>query len=117
MNNNHQNGKPIFGYYDTFENVYPMVQNIKVTVTETGRNASSLYPSIYNFKNFREIINCSNLACISGGLKIGSIVRDMIDAKETFLEIKDYKCEGHEKQINKICWNFFSYKIEIDYKL
>ncbi|RKR08589.1 hypothetical protein C8C83_0172 [Flavobacterium sp. 90] len=116
MNNNYQNGKLIFGHYDTFENVFPQVREIKVTVTETGRNISSSHPSIYNFRNFREVINCSNLACISGGLKIGNIVREMIENKEIFLEVNDYKCEGHEKQINKICWNFFSYKVEISYK-
>lgn len=107
MNKNYQNGKPIFGQYDTFANVYPQVKVIKVTVTETGRNIASLHTSIYDSRNFREVINCSNLACISGGLKIGSIVREMIDDKKNFLEVIDFKCEGHEKQINKICWIFF----------
>jgi hypothetical protein len=115
MDKNYQSGKPIFGEYTTFENAFPTIKNLKITVIETGRNVSSMQPAILEKDNFREEIKCSNLACISGGLPIGSLVRTMLIDKQTELEVKDCKCEGVEKQVNKICWNFFTYKIEIEY--
>lgn len=115
MDNGYQSGKPIFGELTTFTNAFPEIKNIQVTVFETGRNVSPMQPAILEKDNFREEIKCSNLACISGGLHIGSIVRTMVISKQTELEITDYKCEGVEKQVNKICWNFFTYKIEIEY--
>jgi len=113
--NDSQNKNLIFGKITSFQNAFPEIEDLNVRVYETGRSVSPLQPAIFSKNYYREKIECSNLACINGGLHIGSIVRDMIMEKKENINVKDYNCKGSEKGINKKCWNFFSYEIDIKY--
>jgi hypothetical protein len=120
-----------------FNEAFPEVENIFIEVKEfessvrktendkeweKAMGSYASYPMVHRYsKNHLpgEYINCSNAFCFKGGICIGSIVKIMLDKKETFKEGIEH-CKGYEgspkgKSKYRDCSHQFEYKVSIKY--
>jgi len=113
--------KPFLGTVDSFQKAYPMVDELKVTVTEEGDGVLREYAtSAYRRDSVREYINCSNSLCYNGGFHLGAILQDMTYAREARWS-GSQMCQGYEgspkgRKRYGPCLNRFEIAIEIKYK-
>jgi len=67
-----------------------------------------------------EYIDCVNPICYNGGFSIGSLLRDMVGARETHRE-GIATCQGNEgspkgRRVYRKCLNHWTYVIDLTYK-
>jgi hypothetical protein len=112
----------VFGKKVRFGEAFPEIEDLRVEVTEEGRDIiGSSGKSIYTKEYFPgEFINCSNSSCYNGGFSIGSILREMEKNKQTEFETRK-GCQGNEgspkgKRIYRKCLNSFQIKVSIKYR-
>ena len=111
---------PFFGTKAGFDEVFPEIEEIEITVQETGYGVIGDGIQVYRKNQFGEYIDCSHRRCYNGGFRIGSIIRDMVRDKaiefNTSLDCKGY--EGSPKGRKKYgnCHNTFTIKVKIKYK-
>ncbi len=115
----YQEHVPFFGKLVPFEDAFPELNDVSVISEQT-------YPTkLYNEKttshNGRTSnIICKNPLCFNGRIELSSIIREMINNKEKFKEIKTM-CHGSEgspkgRRIYRTCINFITIKITLEYK-
>jgi hypothetical protein len=112
--------KPIFGTTSSFEKAFPMVDELKVNVTEKGDGVYGASSTRSLGKQAGEYVDCSNPLCYNGGFQLGAILRDMTYARETQWS-GSRMCQGYEgspkgRKNYGPCWNEFEIAIEITYK-
>lgn len=84
----------LFGGKTTFQNAFPQIENIKVTVIEkTGHG--QIRRRQYDKTNTGEYSDCTNPICVSGGVSMGDLIRKMVREKKTEGE-KSSMCKGYE---------------------
>ena len=110
----------LFGGKAKFNEVFPSIDEIKVTVQELGYGVLGDGVRVLTKNDFGEYIDCSNPRCYKGGFSIGSIIRGMVIEKKTELKT-ECECQGYEgspkgRKRYDDCDNFFSIHVEIKYK-
>ncbi len=112
----------IFTKKVSFDEAFPEIEDLTVTVKETGQGVHNWDEvSTYRKQNIPgEFINCRNPLCYKGGFSIGSALRDMVRNRQTELETIEI-CRGNEaspkgRRIYRTCANFFKIKVSIKYK-
>ena len=110
----------VFSTKGKFEDVFPMIADITVTVKEDGYGVSPSFNTRTYTKAVGEYVNCSNPSCYNGGVSVGSIIRDMVRSKSTHAE-EHRICQGYEgspkgRRRYRSCINFFNVTIDIKYK-
>jgi len=124
----YNNTNYIFSKKVSFNEAYPMIEDITVKVEEYNSfslmpdNSRGLYPHkrFYNITNPPgEFVNCSNTICYNGGFALGDILREMVSKKETVRE-DTAGCQGYEgspkgRRRYRSCIHRFDYKIIIKY--
>jgi hypothetical protein len=84
----------VFSQKVPFNQAFPEIEDIKIAVKEKGYGVTpGLGTHIY--LSGREYSDCSNPACYNGGISLGSIIRTMVQDKETHIE-KSCFCQGYE---------------------
>lgn len=114
--------KYVFVNKVSFEEAFPEIEDIIITVEESGKGFDNLNNKhTYTKQNFPgEYIDCSNPLCYSEGFSLGKIIRNMVKEKKTELETLEI-CLGYEgspkgKKYYRDCLNQFRVKISIKYK-
>lgn len=111
----------IFTQKTTFEKAFPEIENISVTVNETGEGPyRGSGTSQYGKTSIGEFINCKNTKCYNGGFNIGDVIRELVFKKETESEGTAF-CQGYEgspkgRKKYEDCENYFTYKVKIEYR-
>jgi len=109
-----------FGRKAEFNEVFPEIEDVEVTVQETGYGVIDDGVQVHKKNQFGEHINCSNPRCYNGGFQIGSILRDMVkDKKVEFnlsLDCKGYKGSPKGRIRYGRCFNTFTIQVKIKYK-
>ncbi len=113
----------MFGTKEPFSEVYPMIEQLRIEVSESGRGlggATATFGSAsYVLESFREYIDCSNPLCNNGGVRTSLLIGGMVRGKKTDSEFSK-GCQGIEpstrRDMNKPCLNRFTVKIHLDYK-
>lgn len=109
----------VFGTeYDSFEEAFPDVAELKLHVEETDmvETKRSMTYDIDSLKGGE--IRCSNPLCENGGVYIDIVISDMIRNNETELETSK-TCNGHEpmgRNQSRTCPHMFNLEVEIEYK-
>lgn len=110
----------VFARKVTFDDAFPEIQDVCVEIKETGNGVWGEGTTVLKKGTIGEYVNCSNTLCYNGGVSIGSILREMVRAKQT--ELKTHKkCQGYEgspKGMRKYrdCFNFFEIHALVTYK-
>lgn len=116
-----QESEYLFVQKTSFDEAFPQISEVSVEVTQTGRGVSQLLNKLtYTKQSLGEFINCSNPLCYNGGFSIGSILREMVNNKQSDLSTTR-SCQGYEGSPKGRhrwgpCMNNFSVKVHIDYK-
>lgn len=109
-----------FGRKAKFDEVFPQIEDVEVTVQESGYGIIGDGVQIHKKNHFGEFIDCSNPCCYNGGFSIGSIIRDMVKNKKvelsTFLKCKGYKGSPKGRKRYGDCVNTFTISVKIKYK-
>lgn len=117
---------PFLGKTDSFAKAFPEIEDIRVEIKETGEGIprwrqDNDISDIYTRNNLPgEYVDCSNPRCYNGGIRLGQIIRFMIDQKQ--MEYQDtLSCQGYEgspkgRKKHDDCYNMFDVKITIKYK-
>ena len=90
------------------------IKSIRIEVVQSdsfGRNPSE--PRIYSLSNLAENIECRE-RCQDGGFRIGEVVNEMEQRRETNREVTAY-CLGRDRRTQQRCKNRFSVEIHIEY--
>lgn len=112
---------PMFGKKTSFEEAFPQIDSLDVTVEETGKGVHR-EPRTWRFSEENppgKYVDCSNDLCYNGGVDVGSILRAMVRNDETSKETTEF-CQGYEgspkgQKRYKDCINKFEVQIEIEY--
>ncbi len=116
----------IFTRKVSFDEAFPEIEKIVIEVEERGDgvNLSGFCDSRRIYKNPNlpgEYIDCSNPLCYSGGVRIGSIIHEMVRARSTERVGSTSFCQGYEgspkgRRRYRKCTNSFKVKVSITYK-
>jgi hypothetical protein len=110
----------IFGCKHFFDDVFPEVDSILVTVCETGRGVNDgANRRSYNRNNLGEFIDCSNPDCYNGGFSLDLIIGWMVDKRESHRDLHEL-CQGYERTpeenlFYRRCTNSFRISVDIQY--
>jgi hypothetical protein len=115
---------PAFGAKVSFAEAYPTIEEATLEVDETSMGiATPIRTHHRNSKGggLNEFVNCSNSLCYNGGVRIGTILYQMVREKQTDFESGPIKCQGYEgspkgKKRLRDCLNFFKVRVRIKYK-
>lgn len=112
-------GTPFIGNMASFSQVYPEVEKIVVTYTESDapyeKGPDEQGPvTIVGPSNFNPILPCCCRRCNKGGVSIEQKVRLMVSDKKTESNGEE-RCRGSISKDNP-CFNMFIYHINISYK-
>ena len=111
---------PFFGAKAGFDEVFPEIEEIEITVQETGYGVIGDGIQVYRKNQFGEYIDCSHRRCYNGGFQIGSILRDMVKDKKVKLNVsldcKGYKGSPKGRIRYGRCFNTFTIQVKIKYK-
>jgi len=119
----------IFGKEVTFQEAFPQIENFSIDIEEVvytgygggiGRDVPHAKEQYDKNHLPREYFDCHNPRCYKGGFSIGSILRQMVHERQTYLETLE-GCRGYEgspkgRRKHRDCTNSFSVKITIKYK-
>jgi hypothetical protein len=110
----------VFGKKVTFDEAFPEIADLKVVVLEHGDDWGGPTPRHYG-KTVGEYIDCHNRLCFKGGFSLGSILREMVAAKETHREANKF-CHGYEgspkgNRRYRPCARLFNVTIDIVYSV
>ena len=126
-NNKHMKAQDVFNSTDfvfsskgTFEQVFPQIADITIRVKESGYGVTPGFDTRTYTKSIGEYVNCSNPSCYNGGIRVGSIIHEMVRKGDTHGEEK-HICQGYEGSPKghrryRSCINFFHVTIDIKYK-
>ena len=112
--------RPFLARRCTFAEAYPLVNDIKVEIKQTGELRSAMDKQrVYTKADLPSTIPCSNPRCQQGGYVIDDIVGFMVQEKETEKESSN-RCPGHEgspkgRRKGDPCYNRVTAKIAISY--
>lgn len=116
-----ENTNFVFKKKCTFEEAYPLVDEIKIIVIESGKGIKEWNTKRHFDKmNTGEYIDCRNPRCYNGGFSIGRIIKSMVKDNKEHLEEEQF-CQGYEgspmgKRRHGNCYNTFHITIQIKYK-
>ncbi|MGX9728835.1 MAG: hypothetical protein ACTFAK_16430 [Candidatus Electronema sp. VV] len=128
--NNRKKASEIFNETDSlfvdkigFEKAFPEIDNFVIEVTELEDSiwGKELRTRRYEkMDSLGEYVDCSNLSCYSGGVSVGSILREMIRGGKTE-ECVRKRCSGYEgspqgQRRYRNCSHSFVVKICLKYK-
>lgn len=112
----------LFGKKGTFTEAFPEIEDLRVTVVESGDgvwgdNREAIYSKAHPPG---EYVNCSNPLCYNGGVGLGQLIRNMTYSRTEKWEQEYMSCRGYEgspKGRRKYgpCFNSFAVKIQITY--
>ena len=114
-----KNSQPLLaGEKKTFEQLYPQVEDIAVTVIESfGVGWTPPQTSTFDKDGVIEYINCHNASCRGGGIDLGFIVACAIHDRKTECE-ESRNCIGKEpmgRHTSRKCLTHFTVKLKITY--
>ena len=113
--------QPFFGKKATFSEAFPTVDKLHVDVQESG---SGVRPGFshrgYDSATAHEYLDCRNSRCHNGGVKLGDVLRSLVDSESTTSETTHF-CQGYEgsprsKQLARQCDHSFKVTVTISYK-
>jgi hypothetical protein len=109
----------ILGKKVSFAEAFPQIDDLEIEVEESEvwpvgeRRFTRAYPP-------GEYINCSNHLCYNGGVRVGSLLRQMVDARRTEGELTQ-SCQGYEgsprgRRHYRSCMHRFRVRVRLTYK-
>ena len=116
-----KNTQPVFGSKVCFDEAFPQIDDVRVEVEEHGAGAyGESRRQTLTKDHIGEFVDCSNPICYRGGFRLGRILREMVDAKQTELATSTL-CQGSEgspkgRRIYQRCTNHFKINLTIKYK-
>ena len=110
----------VFSKKVSFEEAFPTIEDIDIKVEHLGHYGVQQWNKVQRLKKTGEYFDCTNTVCYGGGFSIGSLVRKMVDAKQTHAESHEF-CKGYEgspkgKRRYRSCTNSWNVTIDIKYK-
>jgi hypothetical protein len=113
--------KPFFGGATSFQDVFPNVASIRLTVREIGTN-QKFEPEDYTEADMPAGVHCRNPRCWLGGLRLKPLLKkifaDLQKQGKTKFE-KSALCCGHEEAKTKPyrrCYHSFMLKGSVEFK-
>jgi len=85
----------VFGQKVSFDQAFPEIEDITVTIKESGHGVRREFSARTFGKSVGEYGNCSNPLCYKGGVNVGHLIRSMVSGKKTHLEEFSI-CRGYE---------------------
>ena len=110
----------LFGRNVGFAEAFPTIRDITVKVEQSGEGVDRWNVTRHLSKHsVGEYFDCANPLCYNGGVRIGSIVREMKFSNETHHEVS-FSCQGYEGSPNGRrnygpCFNRFKITVDIEY--
>ena len=111
----------LFGRKVGFEEAFPDIRDITVKVEQSGDGVDRWNETRHFSKHsIGEYFDCANSLCYNGGVRIGSIVRNMEFSNETHYE-DSLSCQGYEgspkgRRNYGPCFNRFKITVDIEYE-
>jgi len=108
---------PMFATLVPFGLAFPEIDQILVTVQEKAYDKKCYR---YTKDSLDEYVTaCSNRLCDDSGFRIGPLLREMYDSRETEWECLQ-RCSGHEHMggphKTRMCMNHYDVRVSIKYK-
>lgn len=105
-----------------FVDAFPTIDEITVEIDMDGIRPFGAYGGVRVFdkSNIEPAYDCPNPQCTRGGIRLESLISQMVCSRETSKEFQ-LKCEGYEgspkgKRYYRTCTNWYKVKISIRYK-
>ena len=118
--------KFLFSRKASFDEAFPEIENVVIEVEERGDGVNhwGFCGSRRVYKNPHlpgEYIDCSNPLCYNGGVRVGSIIHEMVKERSTGRVGSTSFCQGYEgspkgRRRYRKCTNSFKVIISITYK-
>ena len=113
-------GGLVFGKPCSFDEAFPMIEDLTVKVTQTGQGTYGDDVIRLTKANFGEFVDCHNPLCYGGGFRVGQVIRQMVEEKKTEHK-KRGCCSGWEsspggRRRYRTCINRFYVEVRIKYK-
>lgn len=104
-----------------FKEAFPQIADIEATVTQPGRGLGG-YDSSRTLTKTNppgEYEDCNNPECCNGGVRIGEMLREMVENRQTQREFETF-CPGYEgspkgRRKYRRCGAEFKVRIKITY--
>ena len=115
-----ENGSYLFSQPTTFDKAFPSIKTlqIKVMIRKGGPMDGAPQTQYFSIQNPPgEYIRCVNSGCTDGGWRIGNVLRDMVEKKETSKTVTGI-CSGRERMNRssfRKCLTQFSAEIKLSY--
>jgi len=113
---------PFLGKTSNFDEGFPGIADLRVTVRETDWDQSEVGHHYYTSPNIGRFVDCSNPRCYNGGFNLQSFVSLHTYGKDrkTLLEATS-PCQGYEgspkgRKNYGPCDHRFEVKVEVTYK-
>lgn len=102
---------------NSFEEAYPTISKLRVSVLESGGSFGKTYPSSFTKNSFKPSVDCNNGVCYGGGVEIGRVLHDVVQKRMPHHEFKKKCCgyEGNSRKKHRDCLHFFDVKIDVEY--
>ncbi len=107
--------------FNSLQEAFPTIQKLSFKVTEKDMgNPNPIRRWNFDESNFQPVVNCSNPLCYKGGLRLDTVLDEMIRKNKTEME-ETKSCQGYEgspkgKKRSGTCYHSFQLKVNIEYK-
>lgn len=110
---------PVFAQKVPFAQAFPQVEHITVRVTENDM-VNDVHTIIFDERNMREFVDCTNWVCFNGGFRLGNLVGELVRDGATEGS-KSGLCQGYEgspkgRRKYRKCLHGFKVEVRIVYK-
>ncbi len=111
----------LFGRKAAFDEAFPQVDDFKIAVTERGSGVRlECYERTYSKNTAGEHVKCTNSTCFNGGVRIGPLLRSMVEQRKNSDSITQ-DCQGYEgspkgRRRYGPCDHEFDIRIDVIYK-